>query len=104
MINLALKRNDAQPRMQYGQILDVKGERFVVRTDDFDVSAERAASCLLLPRCGDEVLLVLHDGGPGFILAVLKQQTARCGEESPRRKQRGTMPFLGPRFLGYPLP
>ncbi len=81
MINLALKRKGIQPRMQYGQVLDVEGGRFVVRADDFEVSAERAASCLLLPRCGDEVLLVLDDHGTGFILAVLRQQTAE-GQEA----------------------
>ena len=81
MNNLALKKNEAQPRMQYGQVLQVEGERFVVRADDFEVAAERAASCLLLPRCGDEVLLVLDDDGTGFILAVLRQQAA-AGREA----------------------
>jgi hypothetical protein len=61
---------------QYGEVVGLEGELVTVRTPLADVSARRAASCLLAPAVGDRVLLVVEERGESFVLAVLEQRDA----------------------------
>lgn len=56
----------------YGVVLST-GPELSVRAAGRTIVATRAASCLLEPRGGDQVLLATSDHGPAFVLAVLVQ-------------------------------
>lgn len=74
MDSLARKIEVRAVFQQYGEIAAIDGEGCTVRTPLADVSARRAASCLLVPAVGDRVLLAVEDGGDAFVLAVLEQR------------------------------
>lgn len=60
-------------------IVGVSGNQFRIRSRNGECEARRAASCLLMPELGDEVLVVHHERG-SHVLAVLERN-----EESPSR-------------------
>jgi hypothetical protein len=63
---------------QFGEVVGLDGELVTVRTAIADVSARRAASCLLAPAVGDRVLLATEERGDAFVLAVLEQRDPRA--------------------------
>jgi len=76
MMQLARKRESAIIEQSLGTVtaVDATGnaERFAVMLDAGCVMAGRAASCLLLPRAGDRVLLATTPEGR-YVLAVLER-------------------------------
>jgi len=59
---------------EFGEIVEVEAELLRVRTALAEVTARRAASCLLAPAVGDRVLLAVEERGDAFVLAVLEQR------------------------------
>ncbi|HJL15587.1 MAG TPA: DUF3540 domain-containing protein [Sandaracinaceae bacterium LLY-WYZ-13_1] len=71
-----IRRNGTAPLRRYGQqsalVEAVDGDAVAVRAASGRRAARRAASCLVAPAAGDEVLLaVSEDGEVAFVLAVL---------------------------------
>lgn len=60
--------------------LVVSDDPIVVRAEGVEYRAERAASCLLKPASGDEVLVALLPDRRAFVLAVLTRPEARGTE------------------------
>lgn len=58
---------------EYGAVLRVDGSAYIVETDDGEVRARRATSCLLEPATGDLVLLAAVKSAH-YILAVLDRE------------------------------
>jgi hypothetical protein len=80
--NLARQRvipEPVSPTQEVATVVGVAGRDLRVRTPRGEVAARRAASCLLEPVIGDEVLLVHHERG-AHVLAVLERD-----EEAPAR-------------------
>jgi hypothetical protein len=65
------KSEHSQPILEYGHVNFVGEGTFIVLTAYGTASAERAVSCLVLPRVGDTVLLSMDMNGNNFILSVL---------------------------------
>ncbi|MBF0239490.1 MAG: DUF3540 domain-containing protein [SAR324 cluster bacterium] len=67
---------------EYGEVVSSKGNMFVVRLPDHELSASRAFSCLVTPIAGDRVLISRDTGfdqGNVYILAIIKR---RVGEDA----------------------
>jgi hypothetical protein len=62
-----------QVRQTYGVVETESGASLVVRVGPKSVAARRAASCLLEPKAGDQVLVAVTDDAHSFVLAVLVQ-------------------------------
>jgi hypothetical protein len=62
--------------------LVVADDPIVVRAEGVEYRAERAASCLMKPAAGDEVLVALLPDRRAFVLAVLTRPEARGAELS----------------------
>jgi hypothetical protein len=60
---------------EFGEVLGVAGQTVTVRGALSDVCARRAASCLVAPRVGDRVLVVVEEAGDAFVLAVLERNS-----------------------------
>ena len=73
MESLARKIEIKAVFQEFGEVVVIKGGRLTVRTALADVTARRAASCLLEPAVGDRVLLATEEGGDAFVLALLEQ-------------------------------
>ncbi|WP_437805601.1 DUF3540 domain-containing protein [Sorangium sp. So ce1078] len=58
---------------EHGAVLRVDGSAYIVETEDGEVRARRATSCLLEPATGDLVLLTIVNG-TCYILAVLERE------------------------------
>jgi hypothetical protein len=71
MTNLAFKRVHFQPTYRVGSVAVVEGRAITVHTDDEEICAERAVSCLVPPRAGDEVAVIRTGDGRAFVVAVL---------------------------------
>ncbi len=74
MENVARKIEVKAVFQEFGDIAAVDGELLTVRTALAEVSARRAASCLLAPAVGDRVLVATEERGNAFVLAVLEQR------------------------------
>ncbi|APR84102.1 Hypothetical protein A7982_09451 [Minicystis rosea] len=61
---------------ELGEVQKVEGDLVTVRTALAEVTARRAASCLLAPAVGDRVLLCSEERGDAYVLAVLEQRDA----------------------------
>jgi hypothetical protein len=59
---------------EFGEVVKVEAEVLTVRTALADVTARRAASCLLAPALGDRVLLATEERGDAYVLAILDQR------------------------------
>ena len=73
MNNLAQRTEPLQPELEYGRVMAGEKGVFVVRGGLGLVRAEVAASCLVQPAAGDQVLLVSGPGRQAYILSVLKR-------------------------------
>lgn len=74
-----LARQISHATQEVATVVGVSGRAFRVRSSLGEVTARRAASCLIGPALGDEVLVVHHDRG-SHVLAVLERD-----EETPAR-------------------
>jgi hypothetical protein len=76
MNNLARKlHRDGDIQEAVGVILRSDGEgRFAVHTDDGEVHARRAVSCLVAPELHDEVLIKMAGDGRAWVVAVLERE------------------------------
>jgi len=59
---------------EFGEVVAIHAELLTVRTALADVTARRAASCLLEPALGDRVLLAAEERGDTYVLALLEQR------------------------------
>lgn len=73
MQELARKIECPQPVLAYAIVESLDGRDLVVRSPAGRARATRAASCLLLPGPGDQVLLSEDDFGRAYVLAVLER-------------------------------
>ena len=60
-------------KQTYGFVERDADSTLVVRIGQKSVNARRAASCLLEPKTGDQVLVAITDRDDSFVLAVLRQ-------------------------------
>jgi hypothetical protein len=78
-MQLARKQESATVAQELGTVVAVEaadgGDRFAVVLNAGRVVARRAASCLLVPRAGDRVLVALASEGD-YVLAVLSRDHA----------------------------
>lgn len=72
MDNLARTPQDIIVDQQYATVINVQKDRYLVQTPTALIWARPAASCLIRPRTGDQVLVCRHSHGPDYILAVLE--------------------------------
>ncbi len=75
MENLAHLEIEEPVYQEYAVVTDSKGEKLTVQAGGETYTARRAASCLILPKIGDRVLLSRQRNGDCFILAVLQTGT-----------------------------
>ncbi|WP_437753543.1 DUF3540 domain-containing protein [Sorangium sp. So ce1389] len=85
---------------EHGAVLRIDGAAYIVETDDGEIRARRATSCLLEPAAGDMVLLAVVNG-THYILAVLEREEgapARLVSEGDLhiRLQRGSLGLSAP--------
>ncbi|WP_437616043.1 DUF3540 domain-containing protein [Sorangium sp. So ce834] len=74
-----LARKLALPAQEVATVVGVSGRCLRVRSSSGELEARRAASCLLDPALGDEVLVAHHERG-SHVLAVLERD-----EDAPAR-------------------
>lgn len=67
-----LARKLSWPAQEVATVVGVSGRGLRVRSSSGEVEARRAASCLLEPALGDEVLVAHHDRG-SHVIAVLER-------------------------------
>lgn len=70
MDNLARKHDQANPHLEYGQVVTA-GRTVMVVTSFGEIEAKRAVSCLVRPEEGDSVLLSVDIEGGVWVLSVL---------------------------------
>jgi hypothetical protein len=78
LLQHAASASQSEPSLAEGQVLLQNGDSFIVRIRGEEVSARRAASCLLLPEPGDRVLVSRIEGS--FVLAVLEKNSQGASE------------------------
>ena len=84
MDNVARKIEVKAVFQEFGEVVAIDAELVTVRTALAEVTARRAASCLLEPAVGDRVLLATEERGDAYGLAVLEQrdpETSRISVE-----------------------
>lgn len=84
----------------HGAVLRVDGSTYIVETEDGEVRARRATSCLLAPAAGDLVLLAAVNG-TRYILAVLEREEGAPSHlvsegDLQIRLQRGSLGLSAP--------
>lgn len=72
MTNLAKLIDEQTTELSTATVSRVDGSGLTVEEGDLTYPARKAATCLIEPEPGDEVLL-LHDGGRAFVLAILER-------------------------------
>lgn len=71
MQNTARKLSRETPTLEEATVVEARGATLRVRAGDVECEAARAASCLVAPEPGDEVLVGFASAGRCFVLAVL---------------------------------
>jgi hypothetical protein len=71
MSNVALKLSHSEAVYRVGVVGRAQGTELSVHTDDGELHAERAASCLVAAAVGDEVAMLVTGDGRAFVTAVL---------------------------------
>ncbi|WP_433927121.1 DUF3540 domain-containing protein [Sorangium cellulosum] len=84
----------------HGAVLRADGSTYIVETEDGEVRAKRATSCLLAPAAGDLVLLAVVNG-THYILAVLEREEGAPAHlvsegDLQIRLQRGSLGLSAP--------
>lgn len=67
-------------RQETGKVIARVHSGYAISIGDRRFRAKKAASCLLLPRQNDLVLVAIQDGGEAYVLAVLEQEDPTSGE------------------------
>ncbi|WP_051261461.1 DUF3540 domain-containing protein [Desulfovibrio inopinatus] len=60
-----------QAHMEYGEVVQFRDSRFLVKTGSGLCQADRATGCLVAPELGDRVLVADDGSGEAYILSVL---------------------------------
>ncbi|WP_437952082.1 DUF3540 domain-containing protein [Sorangium sp. So ce296] len=94
------RQYERQAYGEHGAVLRFDGSAYIVETDDGEVRAKRATSCLLEPAAGDLVLLAVVNGAH-YVLAVLEREEgapSRLVSEGDLqiRLQRGSLGLSAP--------
>jgi hypothetical protein len=71
MSNVAFKLTHSEAIYRVGIVGSAEGNELSVHTDEGELYAERAASCLVAPAVGDEVAMLVTGDGRAFVTAVL---------------------------------
>lgn len=71
MANVAFKLTRPEPRYVVAFVSSSTGGELTVDTEHGEISARRAASCLVPPNPGDEVAVVVTGDGRAFVTAIL---------------------------------
>lgn len=79
MRNLAKKQQRREVFQELGAVIRTDGSAFIVETDSGELSAKRAASCLLEPAPGDVVLVAVAGANQAYVLAVLEREEGAPG-------------------------
>ncbi len=66
-------KHNLNPCLEYGRIRCSVGGRFTIETALSEIKATKAASCLIEPRPGDAVIVIIDVSGRNFVLAVLER-------------------------------
>lgn len=74
MDNVARKIEVKAVFQELGEVVAISDGLVTVRTALAEVTARRAASCLLEPAMGDRVLLATEERGDAYVLAILEQR------------------------------
>jgi hypothetical protein len=75
MNNLARKLHRGEVHEALGVILRIEGEgRLAIRTDEGELHARRAVSCVVAPELHDEVLVKIAGDGRAWVVAVLERE------------------------------
>lgn len=82
MRNLAKKQERREVYQEIGAVIRTAGSAFVVETEGGEISAKRAASCLLEPAPGDMVLVAIASADQAYVLAVLEREEGAPGRIS----------------------
>ena len=72
MKNNVARQRSIQPTQEVATVIGVTGPTVRLRGSFGEAEARRAASCLLAPNLGDEVLAVFHERG-AHVLAILER-------------------------------
>ena len=80
MRNLAKKQERREVYQEIGAVIRTTESAFVVETEDGEISAKRAASCLLAPAPGDMVLVAVTAKDQAYVLAVLEREEGAPGK------------------------
>ncbi len=78
MRSLAKKQERREVYQEIGAVIRTSGAAFVIETEDGEISAKRAASCLLSPAPGDMVLVAMA-AEQAYVLAVLEREEGAPG-------------------------
>ncbi len=70
--NLARKEETLQAFQEFGDIVALQGDTYVISTQSGRYSAKKSTSCLITPEAGARVLMVADPTGECYILAVLE--------------------------------
>ncbi len=79
----ALPIDEPDGFLDKGTVIGAQGRALLVRTRRGVVRAERAAGCLLAPRCGDGVLTAFLPDGEAWVTCVLTRQDVEAEVELP---------------------
>lgn len=78
MLSVAQNITSPQLALTYAGVESLDGRELTVRTPSGRARARIAASCLLVPEPGDQVLLTADDFGRAYVLAVLERPEDRA--------------------------
>lgn len=81
----ALPIEEPEGSIDKGMIVGSQGSTLLVRTRFGIVRAERAAGCLLSPRCGDEVMTASLPDGEVWVICVLSRPSGEAEIELPEK-------------------
>lgn len=82
MRNLAKKQERREVFQEIGAVIRTSGSMFVVETEGGEITAKRAASCLLEPAPGDMVIVAVATADQAYVLAVLEREEGAPGRIS----------------------
>lgn len=82
MNQAARKSISANPVLEYGLVVEGRGDELLVEGERGRYWAGRAAGCLLCPEIGDRVLASIDGDGLAYVLSVLER-----GSVAPNRLQ-----------------
>lgn len=73
MKNLAANLEPVQPWLDYGEVINFKENKWIIKISTGEIAAKTATSCLVKPDIGDKVLISIDEQGICFILSILEK-------------------------------